>query len=61
MKIIKVKRGTSTLVHFFLQKFCKINFKNICSTHYSDNAVLVLFEDTSAPTARENLEYYFVF
>ncbi len=38
MKIIKVKHGTSTFVHFFfLQKFRKINFKNICNTHYSDN------------------------
>ncbi len=57
MKIIKVKRDTSTFVHFFLQIFRKINFKNICSTHYSDNTVLVSSEDTSAPTVRENLEY----
>ncbi len=54
MKIIKVKRGTSTFVHFFLQKFfLKLTLK-ICNTHYSDYTVLVLSEDTSAPTVREN-------
>ncbi len=37
LKIIKVKRNTRTFVHFFLQNFPKINFTNICSTHYSDN------------------------
>ncbi len=58
MKIIKVKCDTSTFVHFFLRNFRKINFKNICSTHYSDNTVLVSSDDTSAPTVRENLEYY---
>ncbi len=41
---------------FFLQNFRKINFKNICGTHYWDNTVLVLSKDTSAPTVRENLE-----
>ncbi len=56
MKNIKVKRGTSTFVNFFLRKFRKINFKNIYNTHYSDNSVLVSSEDTSAPTVRENLE-----
>ncbi len=56
MKIIKVKHGTSTFVHFFVQKFRKINFKNVCSTHYSDNTVLVSSEDTSTCTVRENLE-----
>ncbi len=35
---------------------CKINFKNVCSTHYSDSTVLFSSEDTSAPTVRENLE-----
>ncbi len=56
MKIINVKRGTCIFVHFFLWNFCKINFKYICSIHYSDNAVGVSSEDTSAPTERENLE-----
>ncbi len=52
----KCKTQRSTFAHFFLQKFCKINFKNICSTRYSDNTVLVSSEDTRAPTVRENLE-----
>ncbi len=58
MKIIKVKHETRTLVHFFLRTFCKIHFKNICSTHHSDNTVLVSSEDTRAPTVRENLELF---
>ncbi len=57
MKIIKVKRNTRTFVHFFIWNFRKINFKNICSTHYSDSTVLVSSEDTSTSTVRENLEY----
>ncbi len=56
VKIIKLKRVTCTFIHFFLRNFRKINFKNICSTHYSDNTVLVSSEDTSAPTVRGNLE-----
>ncbi len=46
-----------THVHFFIRNFRKINFKCVCSIHYSDNTVLVLSEDSSAPTVRENLEY----
>ncbi len=57
MKIIKVKCDTRTFVYFFLQNFRKINFKYICNIHYSDNTVLISFEDTRAPTVRENLEY----
>ncbi len=57
MKIIKVKHDTHTFLHFLLRNFRKINFKNICGTHYSDNTVLVSSEDISAPTVRENLEY----
>ncbi len=57
MKIIKVKRDTSTFVHFFLRKFLlKLTFKTYVNTHYSDNTVLVSSEDTSALTVRENLE-----
>ncbi len=56
MKIIKVKHDTRTFVHFFLQNVRKINFKNICSTHYCDNTVLVSSKDTSAPSVRENPE-----
>ncbi len=35
----------------------KINFKNICNIHYSDNTVMVSSEDTSAQKVRENFEY----
>ncbi len=37
-------------------KLHKINYKNICSTHYRDNTVMVSYDDTSAPIVIENLE-----
>ncbi len=36
MKIIKVKGDTCSFVHFFLQNFRKINFKNISSLSWKD-------------------------
>ncbi len=38
-------------------KHRKINYKNLCSTHFRDNTVLVSSDDTSATTVIENLEY----
>ncbi len=49
---MKVKCETHTFLHFFLYK---INFKNQCSTYYSDNTVLVSSDDTSTPTQREKI------
>ncbi len=60
VKITKVKRDTRT---FFRAKLCKINYKKLrtnvihgIGTGYRDNTVPVSSEETSAPTAIENLE-----
>ncbi len=34
----------------------KINYKNIYSTYYRDNTILVLSDNISAPIETENLE-----
>ncbi len=56
MKIIKVKRGTSSFVHFFLRKFLlKLTLKTYV-IYTIVITVLVLSEDTSAPTVRGNFK-----
>ncbi len=61
-KNVRVARFTFVTLQYyktsqnFIRKLRKFNYKNICSTRYSDNTVLVLSKDTSAPTVIENPE-----